>query len=184
MKKKEKKVKTLVVNLFAGPGAGKSTSMAYIFAKLKSAGFNCEMAPEFAKEKVWENSLDVLNNQIYVFGKQHHTIHRLLGKVDIIITDSPLLLSIHYGSKCSKAFKLLVLEEHQKLNNINYFIVRSKKYNPKGRLQTEEQSIEIDSKIKNIISENDGIYKNVIASELFLTELTYEIIKKFKEINK
>ena len=28
---------TLIVNLYAGPGAGKSTGAAYIFAKLKMA---------------------------------------------------------------------------------------------------------------------------------------------------
>lgn len=34
--------KTLVVNLFAGPGAGKSTGAAYIFSKLKMLGYDCE----------------------------------------------------------------------------------------------------------------------------------------------
>ena len=41
---------TLVVNLFGGPGTGKSTMMAGIFAKLKSLGYDCEMCVEFAKE--------------------------------------------------------------------------------------------------------------------------------------
>ena len=31
---------TLVVNLFGGPGTGKSTMMAGIFAKLKSLGYD------------------------------------------------------------------------------------------------------------------------------------------------
>lgn len=41
-----------VVNLFAQPGAGKSTGAAYIFAKLKMAGVNAELITEFAKDKV------------------------------------------------------------------------------------------------------------------------------------
>ena len=37
---------TLLVNLYAGPGAGKSTGAAYIFAKLKMAGVDCEYVSE------------------------------------------------------------------------------------------------------------------------------------------
>ena len=65
----------IVVNLFAGPGSGKSTTCAGVFSKLKLAGVNCEMALEYAKDKVWENSLDVLDDQIYVFGKQLHRLN-------------------------------------------------------------------------------------------------------------
>jgi len=54
------KNKALLVNLFAGPGTGKSTTMAGLFSELKFMGVNCEQAPEFAKEKVWEGSLDIL----------------------------------------------------------------------------------------------------------------------------
>ena len=36
-------MKLIVVNLYAGPGAGKSTLSAYTFAKLKMAGVNCEL---------------------------------------------------------------------------------------------------------------------------------------------
>lgn len=43
---------TIIVNLFAGPGAGKSTGAAYIFSKLKLAGIDCEYVSEFAKDKV------------------------------------------------------------------------------------------------------------------------------------
>ena len=41
---------TLVVNLFGGPGTGKSTTMAHVFAELKWRGYDCEMSNEYAKE--------------------------------------------------------------------------------------------------------------------------------------
>ena len=41
--------KTLVINLFGGPGVGKSTLCASVFAKLKIMGIDCEMATEYAK---------------------------------------------------------------------------------------------------------------------------------------
>jgi len=46
-------MKTIVVNLFAGPGAGKTTTMAGLFSKLKLDNIVCEMATEFAKELTW-----------------------------------------------------------------------------------------------------------------------------------
>lgn len=42
---------TLVVNLFGGPGSGKSTGAAYVFARLKMLGYNAELVTEFAKDK-------------------------------------------------------------------------------------------------------------------------------------
>lgn len=44
-----------VINLFAGPGSGKSTTCAGVFSKLKLAGVNCEMALEYAKDKCGNN---------------------------------------------------------------------------------------------------------------------------------
>ena len=43
----------LVVNLFGAPSAGKSTGAAYIFSKLKMAGYNAELVTEFSKDMCW-----------------------------------------------------------------------------------------------------------------------------------
>jgi hypothetical protein len=116
-------------------------------------GFNAEMALEFAKDKVWEGSLKVLENQIYIFGKQSHKLVRLRNKVDVIITDSPLLLSILYDSEENQAFRSMVKYEYEKYDNINIFINRNKDYNPKGRTQSLEGAIDLDNQLKNILIE-------------------------------
>lgn len=90
---------TLVVNLFDSPGTGKSSEMAYIFYQLKSRGINAEKASEFAKDKVWEESVEVFKNQAYIFGKQYFRLSRVAGKVDVVITDSPILLSMFYNTQ-------------------------------------------------------------------------------------
>ena len=76
--------KTLIVNLIGGPGSGKSTCASGIFYQLKKLGINCELALEFAKDKVWEESIKTLDDQFYIFGKQYHKLFRLMDKVDVI----------------------------------------------------------------------------------------------------
>lgn len=151
----------IVINLFAGPGSGKSTTCAGVFSKLKLAGVNCEMALEYAKDKVWENSLDVLDDQIYVFGKQLHRLNRLKGKVDVIITDSPVLLSIIYNKEASKYLDDLVIEQFHKFNNLNFYVVRDESFNPKGRVQNHEESIEKDNEIKTLLNKHNISYTTV-----------------------
>jgi hypothetical protein len=171
------KSKTLVINLFAGPGTGKSTTMASIFSELKWLGVNCEMGPEFAKEKVWEESFAILGNQIYVFGKQLHTLYRLVNKVDVIITDSPLLLSLIYGKQEGEAFKNLILEVHNRFNNLNIFLKRHKQYNPSGRLQTEKEAKEIDIKIKNLLEQNNIAFDEIESGKDSIKIIVDKIIK-------
>lgn len=161
----------IVVNLFAGPGSGKSTTCAGVFAKLKLAGINCEMALEYAKDKVWEESNKVLDDQIYVFGKQLHRIFRLKDKVDVVITDSPILLSIIYDKTGNKYFSDLVLNQFNNFDNRNYFIERTTVYNPKGRLQTEDEAKEIDKVLLDLLKdcniEYDSVGKNEAVDYIF-----------------
>lgn len=168
---------TTIINLFGGPGSGKSTICADLFAKLKWSGIDCEMSLEYAKEKVWEKSLDVLENQIYIFGKQYHNLFRLNGKVDIVITDSPILLSLIYDKNNCQNLNNLVMQEFNKFNNINFFVNRSKNYNPNGRMQTEEQAKEIDNKVKNFLNKQSINYE-IIEGNLYARNIIHNILIK------
>jgi nicotinamide riboside kinase len=153
------KSKALVLNLYGGPGSGKSTTMAGVFSELKLIGINCEMAQEFAKEKVWEGSFGVLDNQIYVFGKQFHSVERVRGKVDIVVTDSPVLLSLVYGKTTLPEFKKLVVAVDKQFWSLNFFLERHKKYNPAGRMQNEEEAREKDLEIKSMLDSHNINYE-------------------------
>lgn len=143
----------LIANLYGAPGAGKSTGAAYVFAKLKMAGINAELVTEFAKDKVWEESKEVFNNQAYIFGKQYFRISRCENKVDVIVTDSPLILSIIYNNSevLGEDFNKVVLNVMNSYNTKNYFINRVKEYNPKGRFQSEEESDELSEDIRDFL---------------------------------
>ena len=152
---------TIVNNLIGGPGRGKSTCASGIFYELKKLGVNCELSLEFVKDKVWEESYKVLDDQLYVFGKQYHKLFRLKDKVDVIITDSPLLISIHYNKISSQHFNNLVVEQYHTFNNLMYFINRSEIYQSEGRLQTKEESEMIDRDIKTILETYDIDYTEI-----------------------
>ena len=160
----KKKVK--VVNLFAGPGCGKSTGAAIIFALLKMMGVNAELVTEFAKDKTWEKNFKALDCQPYVFGKQVYRLDRCRDDVEIIITDSPLLLSILYNKDeaIEPSLTELVIKKFNEFENFNYLLKRVKPYNPKGRNQTEEESILIDASTKALLKEANAEFEEVSGS--------------------
>lgn len=150
--------KTLLINFYGGPGCGKSTICAGLFYQLKILGYNCEMALEFAKDKVWEESYKVLDDQIYILGKQFHKLYRLKDKVDIIITDSPILLGAYYQKTRSESLENLILECRQEFDNVDIFLERSTEYDPRGRMQSELEAIEVDNGIKSLLQEKSIEY--------------------------
>lgn len=157
--------KTFIVNLFGAPGAGKSTLAALTFSHLKIKGFNVELVTEYAKDLTYSNRREELTIQPYIFGKQLSRIERLINKVDIIVTDSPLLLSIIYtNDRWPASFISSCIDIFMQYNNINYLINRTKEYKTSGRSQTEQESDEIHKLIVNELLDN-GIHFRNLTSE-------------------
>lgn len=153
----------IIVNLFGTPGAGKSTGAAYVFSQLKMHGINCELVTEFAKDKVWENTQEVFKNQAYIFGKQSFKISRCAEKVDVIITDSPLPLSIFYNNdpRLTENFNQSVMDFFNSYHNMNFLLVRTKPYNPVGRHQTEEEADKLAEPMIQLLESRDIPYTEV-----------------------
>ena len=86
-------------------------------------------------------------------------------KVDVVITDSPILLSIIYDKTGNKYFSDLVLNQFNNFDNRNYFIERTTVYNPKGRLQTEDEAKEIDKVLLDLLKDCNIEYDSVGKSE-------------------
>jgi len=170
----------IVVNLFGVPGAGKSTGAAYIFAKLKMEGVNAELITEFAKDKVWEENKEVFKNQSYIFGKQSYRMSRCKDKVDVIVTDSPLPLSIFYNNDeiLGESFNQTVMNVFNSYDNKNYLLLRTKPYNPKGRHQTEEESNALAEPMKNLLLNNDISYKVIDGCKGGYVTIIKEILKE------
>lgn len=144
---------TLLINLFGAPGAGKSTTRAGVFRRLKLARVKVEEVPEVAKDWTWEERHRSLQFAPYLFGKQLRNIERLWGKVDVIVTDSPPILTSFYCDQYNLdypfEFHVLTRAMHFRLSpSINYLITRVKPYVEAGRNQTEEESDTIAVSLK------------------------------------
>ena len=178
-------MKTLVVNFFAGPGAGKTTMASYLFGKFKMDNVQCELVTEFAKELTWEQRRLALSNQLYVFGEQQYRIYRLNGKVDLIFTDCPILLSYYYQKHYhgeDELLKEIVLREYNKYDNLNVLINRKKPFVQAGRNEDEATSKKIDKEMKKMLKEFNLIYMEVSGNEKGLSKL-YTYLKNYLDQN-
>jgi adenylate kinase family enzyme len=172
----------ILVNLYGAPGSGKSTGAAYIFSKLKMAGVDAELVTEFAKDKVWEESKAPFDNQAYMFGKQYFRISRCADKVDVIVTDSPLPLSIFYNSTevLGKEFNEMVMKVANSYERMDYLIYRVKPYNPNGRFQTEEESNKLADELVDFLDFYEIDFKPTSGSIEGYDKIVEEILKALK----
>lgn len=176
-----KLTKTPIINLFAGPGSGKSTMAGGLFNKLKTLHYNVEYVQEFAKRLTWEKNFRALEHQFYVSANQSYAQDMLSQQVEAVITDSPIILGLMYykeeNLRIKKAFERFLVETFIYQNNINFFINRKKKYNPKGRNQNEKEAKEIDIQIIEFLDKHKIPYHVVDGNDSGLNTVTKKVVE-------
>lgn len=159
----------VVINLFGGPGTGKSTIASGLFYHLKCQHYEVETVYEYAKELTYEQRQNVLNDdQLYVFAKQHRKLFRLKDQVDIVIMDSPLLLSCVYLNPMTSIYdpycmRDLVLKTNKVYPNFNIYLQRKSNfdYQSYGRNQTIEEAEMVDVQIYDFLKLNNIPFKRL-----------------------
>lgn len=156
---------TVVINLFAGPGAGKSTCAWEIASTLKKLGYVAEYVPEYAKELVWDENFKMLDgsyqNHKAILDEQTHRVDRLYGKVDFIVCDSPIMLNANYfkGAPSETAdYEKMVYDIFSNYNNFSIFINREKNFEQAGRIQNLQESKQIDEDVKSLLKKHNIYY--------------------------
>lgn len=165
---------TLLINFFAGAGAGKTSLALGIASELKWAGANVEYVPEYVKAMAWEERPMVFKDQLYILGKQNYVIKRLIDKVDVIVTDSPIVLSAYYNQPYDEHFNQLIFDVFKQYNSLNFFVERIKKFNPLGRFQSLSEAQQDDINIKEMLIKNNipiNLVKGERESIPFILEL-------------
>lgn len=148
---------TKLINLYGGPGTGKSTSAAYLFAKLKMLGVNAELVREAAKEWAWAGRPITPMDQFALTREQITREADLFGKVDVLVTDSPILLGAYYTRKYGSNVAYAAVHEmvanarqsaeHEGVKLLDVWLTRSKPYNPAGRYQDEAGAKQVDAEL-------------------------------------
>ena len=150
---------TTIINIYGGPGAGKSTLAEGVSHQLKMNGMGCELVREVVKEACWRG--EKVNrpwDEFYLFGAQIRLEGALYGKVDYIVTDRPIGMSLAYTMNdsllCSTMEEMLTtveaLRERQDVRTVDVHVRRGNKpFQKEGRFHDEARSREIDRWCKN-----------------------------------
>lgn len=168
--------KSTVIGMYGGPGCGKSTTAARLFAELKVRGFECELATEYAKDLFYAERHKDFGNQFYILAKQYHRLWSLNGKVDFIITDSPIFLNYVYQTP-NEHMVHVMKKMYDEFYNLNFVIDRTKQFNQNGRFQSEQESIAIDAKIILLMNKLELPYYKIESHDI---EPILKVIDEYK----
>ena len=151
-------IKTKVINLYGGPGIGKSTTAMNLCGLLKSNHINAELVREYVKNWIWEERTILESDQLYILAKQHRSERILYGKVNVIVTDSPMWLTTIYEKElsqapfiCDLAINKFLKESEHIAEHYHILLNRVHPYQTEGRVQDEEEAKLIDQKIKKFL---------------------------------
>ena len=154
------------INLYAGPGGGKTTFALDLTIRLKKAGYHGEFVEETYKDRVFSHYTHSWNDQLLFFAEQwkKETI-RLEEESCVTVTDCPILMSAFYAqyndqSIAQNLFDMArTLEE--KYPSINIFLLREDNHHTNfGRNHGLDESKEMDESIIHMLHrERMGFFK-------------------------
>lgn len=178
-----------IINLFSGPGSGKSSIASGLMYELKKNHISCDNPYEFPKLLAWDENHNAIQDQLYVLANQHRGIVKSYNKVDYIILDSPILLSLVYKNiyngnnypsiLYNDIFEKMVIDLHNKYDNINIFLNRNIdefNFNQKERYQNIEESTIIDNKIKELLNINNIKYIEIDVNDETLNKIIKDVL--------
>ena len=145
------------INLYGGPGSGKSTCAASVFAKLKMLGVPVELVAEYIKLWAYEKRKVESFDQVYIFAKQQRREDRLLrAKVQVIVSDSPLYLQCMYAKRFNapgwEELINLARKFEEKYSSINLLLKRHNgRYDTGGRYQSKDEALQVDTEIREFL---------------------------------
>jgi len=164
-----------IINLYGGPGVGKSTTRARLFGRMKTAGLKVEEATEFAKDLTYDRAWSQLSNQAYVTAGQEIRLDRLKDQVDWCLSDSPLPLGILYTAAGSRFdtdwYRAFIWGLFDTYDNFNVLLTRAKPYQAYGRSQDETQARDLDVQLAKLMA---GRIDLVVPADKFAHKVIFD----------
>lgn len=153
------------INLFAGPGAGKSTTAFWLLWKMKSLGINAEYCREWIKRWAYaRRDMDRLLDQVVVMGRQIEEECEALATGCIVVSDSPILLQAAYAEHDEDVKRAIGIAQgmEQRFPSLNLFIERgSRNFNEVGRWENAGVAGAKDAEILFLLSDAGLPYTTV-----------------------
>lgn len=169
---------TIVINLLGGSGIGKTTARMLTTGAMKSVDeqtfrgirtprkIRAQEVGEFVKS--WADiqlkcthcgehhpRVPTGYDQAYLFGCQSQAESILYGNYEVLVTDSPMLLSGYYEfyhlKKSIVLPSILNFIKHAEENGVtylNFMLSRHKEFDPQGRFETAEQASFVDNDLE------------------------------------
>jgi energy-coupling factor transporter ATP-binding protein EcfA2 len=147
----------LVVNLFGAPSSGKSTLALLVAGVLKTKypHLTTECPDEIAKMAVYDGALKGFGCQIYVAGQQQWQVARCEGHADIVVCDSPIMLSWVYGTDQKQivpnSFFDVARFYHNAFPSLNFHVKRNHAFETKARMHNESDAARLDASILKML---------------------------------
>ena len=147
------------INFIASAGAGKSLTALNICAQLKFKGYDAELIEEPIKEWTYIPRIPKDCDSYFLQASQIQKEDiRLRAGVDLIVSDSPLMLQYFYAMyhkvPLQESMRLAALEYEKIYPSLNIFIDREDKfYNEVGRYEKLAEAKRIDILIKGTLSQ-------------------------------
>jgi hypothetical protein len=171
---------------YGGPGAGKTTLAHDIFAYAKKQGKNCQIINELATEWAFVDRPIQSMDQIYLFASQLHREDSLLcrQKVDYLFTDSPILLSGYYSTKCEErlwsSLKSMIELFDEKFPALHFFCPTNTnyKFDREGRYHDSQQAKQIGEEMISFLYRYLDKKDLVILSEYGRLEQVIDVMKQ------
>jgi len=148
------------INLYGGAGCGKSITATNIRAQLGFKGYDIELVDECIKDWTYIPRIPKDCDSFYLqAGQIQKEDIRLRAGVDLIVSDSPLMLqyfyAYHHKVPLQEPMRLAALEFEKLYPALHIFIDREDKfYDEVGRYETLPQAKRIDISVKGVLVAN------------------------------
>lgn len=176
-----------IINLWGGPGSGKTTLAYYLAYRFKQAGFRAELVGEAAREIIYDRNPGVtaaqlIDNQLLITGLQAERVKRLERHgIEVAISDSPLRMGLLYVQEHDMRWALQsAIEAFNKdfQHQYNVLVQRTRgKYDKESRAQTESEAIKLDKKIEALIGHQLGDYATVWGQEALVFDYLLQEVR-------
>lgn len=149
------------INVFGGPGVGKTTTAYALAYELSSRGLPVIYVSELPKEWAMFGRRPTPNDQLFINAEQFRREELALRNGYIVVTDSPVLLTAIYGEfyggeeavvDALKVKTRLLDRLYPKVFNM-YLGRRADIYESKGRFQELEEAVILDELVKSSVKD-------------------------------